>query len=74
LEQVEREIEASRHERNEGHDDFENGRWYCSYCRYVSYNIKRDKQNLKIEYLKKWITCIPRSLEMGKLLELNLQG
>lgn len=34
LEQVGREIKASKHERNKGFDDFENGRRHCSYCRY----------------------------------------
>lgn len=36
LEQVGREIEASRHKRNKGFDDFENADkpWDCSYCRY----------------------------------------
>lgn len=34
FEQVGREIEALKHERYKGFDDFENERWHCSYCRY----------------------------------------
>lgn len=34
LKQGGREIEALKHERNKGSDDFENGRWCCSYCKH----------------------------------------
>lgn len=45
LEQVVGEIEASRHKRNKGFDDFENADnepWHCFYCRYsdMSYNTQ----------------------------------
>lgn len=81
MEQVVGEIEASRHKRNKGFDDFENADnepWHCFYCRYsdMSYNTQNKIKDMGYFKKKRLLYAFSYFFKNGKTIVLrgfNLQ-